>query len=520
MKQVLIVGAGPVGLALGTLLCQYGVKCTVMEKRKSRLTASKAFSLHARTVEMLNLINADIDIGAKAVKVEEMRLYSQYNLLSKMRFGNPSNSECCAIHSYPQSLLESELEIALCDNGGLIEKNAVVFNIDHQPNGYLVHYKDKDGVKSRFFDYIVGCDGANSIVRQLIKVKFSESTYSECFLVADCKIGSISHSISYQKHGHTFLSSKGYVMLFPIEQGYTRIVIDTDKKSIDEYKSDNSSFLKHKLEERGFSANIGDIKWISLASIRSSLASKYSVDNIILAGDACHIHSPVGGQGLNTGIQDAFNLAWRLAFLIKSQGTSALLYDYEYERRSVAKRVLKTTNRMHNMFVTKNKVHMFIRDFVIRIVHSRQSVSDRLIEQLSGYAIAYRPPKKIKHNTKLAGKRIGNIKFRIGSNSQNLYDTLREGKFVLVVPGAEALDTNIIETKLGHLLNWIKVFIVDNFHEKLSHYAELQKALTSGIQNYLLIRPDAYIAGIVTNQSDLQKSLKTMLAQYNMEVKV
>ncbi|MCL7931747.1 FAD-dependent oxidoreductase [Halomonas llamarensis] len=278
MKQVLIVGAGPVGLTLGTLLCQYGVECVVMEKRKSRLSASKAFSLHARTTEMLRLLNADIGINTKAVKVEEMRLYSQRNLLSNMRFGKSSNTECRTIHSYPQSLLESELETAFCSNGGLIEKDATVFQIDHQPQGYLVHYKCQDDVKSRFFDYVVGCDGANSIVRQLANIDCSESAYSENFLVADCKVESMSHNVDYQKHGHTFLSSKGYVMLFPIDRDYTRVVIDTDKQYSGESESTNLTYLNRELEARGLSVHIGDVKWISVADVRSSLASKYSVE--------------------------------------------------------------------------------------------------------------------------------------------------------------------------------------------------------------------------------------------------
>ncbi|PCF95776.1 FAD-dependent monooxygenase [Vreelandella nigrificans] len=519
MKQVLIVGAGPVGLTLGTLLCQYGVECVVMEKGKSRLSASKAFSLHARTVEMLKLLNADIGVDAKAVKVEEMRLYSRHNLLSKMRFGKSSNTECRAIHSYPQNLLESELETAFCSHGGLIEKGTKVFQIDHQPHGYLVHYKYQDEVKSQCFDYVVGCDGANSIVRQLVNINSLGCAYSENFLVADCKIESMSHSFDYQKHGHTFLSSKGYAMLFPIGQDYTRIVIDTDRQYIGESESENLAYLNSELEARGFSAHIDNVKWISVANVRSSLVSKYSVDNIILAGDACHIHSPVGGQGLNTGIQDAFNLAWRLAFLIKSQGSSALLRDYEYERRAVAKRVLKMTNSMHNMFVTKSKARAFVRDFIIRKVQARTSVNNKRIEQLSGYAIAYQPPKNLSNGIKYAGKRIGNISFCTGPRTQNLYNALREGKFVLVMPGTKELDKTAIEKSLGHLSNWVKVLIASDFYEKLSLYTGPQKASTPGFSNYLLVRPDAYIAGMVTNHSDLKQSLETMLTQYNMEVR-
>ncbi|MCL7931771.1 hypothetical protein [Halomonas llamarensis] len=171
------------------------------------------------------------------------------------------------------------------------------------------------------------------------------------------------------------------------------------------------------------------------------------------------------------------------------------------------------------MFVTKNRARAFIRDFIIRKVQARKAVSNKLIAQLSGYAIAYHPPKNLSNGTKYAGKRIGNINFRTGPRAQNLYNALREGKFVLVMPGTEALDKTDIEKSLGHLSNWVNIFIAGDFYEKLSHYTGLQKASTAEFNNYLLVRPDAYIAGMVTNQSDLKQSLETMLTQYNMEVR-
>jgi hypothetical protein len=236
--------------------------------------------------------------------------------------------------------------------------------------------------------WLIGCDGAHSSVRHLLGLEFEGEAYPESFLLADVKIdGPLDHI-----HIHLFLTGKGLVGIFPFKGDRCRVIVDTQAGSESEPVGDLQFDEIQAIVESRTNAGIQmtDPVWLSRFRISHRKVADFRAGRVFLAGDSAHIHSPAGGQGMNTGIQDACNLAWKLALVVQEKSPDSLLNSYNEEREPVAKMVLSLTDRLTRMATLQGAIGQQLRDALLPILTGIDLVEDRIAETVAEIGIHYR----------------------------------------------------------------------------------------------------------------------------------
>jgi 2-polyprenyl-6-methoxyphenol hydroxylase-like FAD-dependent oxidoreductase len=366
---VIINGAGPTGLSLACQLLRYGIDFIILDKNEKTTHLSKAMVVHARTMEIFHEIGVAEKAVAQGQTTGQMNLMTNGKIRQQLqltRFGE-------GLTQFPfflileQSKTETLLAEHLVSEGKQVQWNSEFIRLEESGDHVTVTYKDGNGAERQITgDYLVGCDGAKSIVRHQLGLAFEGDTEEELFFVADVKINS---ATLQPGNAYVNLTDGGFVIFFPMqgEHHYRVIGIVPDEfKSKEELAFDDfKTIIKIQAQfELGFEETF----WFSTYRVHSRKANSFGRGRCYIAGDAAHIHTPAGGQGMNTGIQDAYNLAWKLAYVIKGKADPSLLETYSIERVANAEKLLKTTDRAFDLLTTEGIFGRFFRTYMIPFV--------------------------------------------------------------------------------------------------------------------------------------------------------
>src|SRR5499433_4002295 len=367
--HVLIIGAGPTGLSLACQFVRYGIDFLIVEKNERITPFSKALGVHARTLE----IYEQIGLARKAIEQgaigERGCLLVGGEVRGELEFSKIGEG----LSPYPyvlmleQSKNEQLLYEYLISHGKDVLWKRELENFSQTEAGVTARVKTPDGA-SHIIEakYLVGCDGPKSLVRHALGLSFEGSTFERTFYVADAQVDwHFSHDAL-----HICLSKGTFVVFFPLkgEKRYRIVGVFPQEFATEEGEILYEEIEQRTKEEAKLELDIHDVEWFSTYKVHTRHVSKFSAGRCFLAGDSAHVHSPAGAQGMNTGIQDGYNLAWKMAFVLRGNGDAKLLETYNEERIVVATRLLETTDRMFDLLMGESKVMGFVRTEILPYV--------------------------------------------------------------------------------------------------------------------------------------------------------
>jgi 2-polyprenyl-6-methoxyphenol hydroxylase-like FAD-dependent oxidoreductase len=380
--DVLIAGAGPVGLLLANECARRGLRFRVVEAHASQSDHSKALAIFPRTLEILDMAGLVQPFLDKANRVNSVAIITHGHTLARMRF-EPENSPYSFVAMVPQDVTEALLRDQLLGRGGKVEYETTFVSAVEEENGVTATLERKGGPLQIRAPFLVGCDGAHSAVRHLLKVPFTGGEYLDSFLLADVE----TNDSLPGNELHLCPSELGPVAIFPMSATRRRLVATIDHVA-DEAPS--LELVRKILRERapqGIEAK--SLHWSTYFRIHHRQAEQLRVGRCFIAGDAAHIHSPFGGQGMNTGMHDVWNLAWKLNLVIRGYGNEALLDSYSTERRPVIQQVIETTDLLTKALGTPNKFAQALRNTVIPMVSRLAPFQHAFVKRLWELGIAY-----------------------------------------------------------------------------------------------------------------------------------
>ena len=337
---VLVCGAGPVGLALGNRLALAGVDHTLIDRAEAGANTSRAAVVHARTLEVLDELGLAEELVGRGVVVPRFTVRDRERILFEVGFGGlPTRFPYTVM--VPQDVTETVLEDALRTHGGHVRRGQVLEDFGVGDDGRIhATVRGADGTWEVVADHLVGADGMHSAVRTQSGIGFACASYAQSFVLADVVMDWTLPDDEVQ----LFFSPEGLVVVAPLPGGRHRVVATVDQAPEHPDLDDVAALLRAR--GPGAGTQVRSVVWSSRFRVHHRLAEAFRRGPVFLAGDAAHTHSPAGGQGMNTGIQDGVDLGDRLAAVLDDGADPALLDGYEATRRPVARQVVTLTDRM------------------------------------------------------------------------------------------------------------------------------------------------------------------------------
>lgn len=358
---VLIVGAGPTGLNLALRLKRHGAPFRIIDAHSGPAQASRALAVAARTLELYDQLGLADAIIARGVKIQAAHFLEGGAERAHVRFEDMGRglSPYGYILDFPQDEHERFLVEQLEGLGVRIEWGVSLERFAEQGDGIDCTLHGPEGEETLRVDWLCGCDGARSVVRGGIGVEFPGGTYAHAYYVAD--VGLIE---GRDTDAHIALGRDNFALRLPARRGEAERIIgllpDAAARDGSASFEDVRASAEHLLQVK-----VGDVHWFSTYHVHHRVASRFRVGRAFLLGDAGHLHSPVGGQGMNTGIGDAVNLAWKLAAVVCGRSTPALLDSYEPERIAFARSLVATTDRVFQAVVSGGMAGEVVRRLVV-----------------------------------------------------------------------------------------------------------------------------------------------------------
>ncbi|MEU4341854.1 FAD-dependent monooxygenase [Nocardia sp. NPDC023852] len=391
--DVLVVGAGPSGLVSACGLAAHGVAVRVVDRASGPASTSRANILHARGVEVLQRLGAMGDLRERSLAPVGMRMYVRSRPIATMRFA-PDDRESVQALFVSQARIEEQLRRRLTELGTDIEWDTMVTAATQDAAGVTVEFADGTRLRAK---WLVGCDGAHSVVRGAAGIEFPGVSVMEQFLLADAHVAwDRDRSASAG-----FYHRDGLLLAIPMrdaDDGGDLWRLMADVPAVDGQLSTADIVARFEellpIRAGATGVRIREAIWTSAFRIHRRLASDYRAGRVLLAGDAAHIHSPIGGQGMNTGIGDAENLAWKLSLVVSGRADERLLDTYAAERRPLATEVLRTTSANTKILVGNGAVARFVRDRVFIPLLNSPKVQQKATRTASQLWVDYRqgPP--------------------------------------------------------------------------------------------------------------------------------
>jgi 2-polyprenyl-6-methoxyphenol hydroxylase-like FAD-dependent oxidoreductase len=410
--DVFIVGAGPVGLFLANECARRGLRWRLIEEHSTQSKYSKALAIFPRTLEVFDMAGIAAPFLEKANRVTKVAIVTHDNRLAQMQF-TPEESPYQFVAMVPQNVSEQLLVEELRRRGGEVEYETKFVSGEpvsaEKPsdgvNVTLDHNGETIKVKASF---VVGCDGAHSTVRHLLNIPFAGGEYADSFLLADVETN------DNLPADELLLcpSELGPVAIFPMSAARRRIVATIAQPEGDAPSLD---LVRRVLAERAPKGiEVRSMNWSTYFRIHHRHVSQLRVGRFFIAGDAAHIHSPFGGQGMNTGLQDVWNLVWKLDLFLHGHGNEELLDSYGAERLPVIKNLIETTDFLTRVLGTPNRLVQVLRNAVIPMVSRLAPFQHAFVQRLSELGIAYKgspiiegPGKRYFDDSLRGGKGIG-----------------------------------------------------------------------------------------------------------------
>ena len=531
--DVLIVGAGPTGLTLACLCKQLGIKLRIIDKNNGPSITSKAIGLQYRVSEVLasmGIVNRFIERGSSPTPVN---IYEGSKTLVRFKFDLPARLSGREAFSpipimIPQNETERLLGELLEERGGAVEWNTEFVSFFEQESHVISKLRRYDGSEEEVrSSWLISCEGAHSTIRKQAGISFEGKTYPRSFVLADVEVGwSLPRS-----ENHVWMHKDGSFAALPLPIGdkvwrlFFEVANDIDQSSNEitmEY------IEKLMMQRSGYTeARLSNPIWLSEFNINCRMVDRFRSGRVFVAGDAAHIHSPTGGQGITTGIQDATNLAWKIGRVLRG-APEKLLDTYQEERLPKAKEVLAETDRTTTILLSPNPAMRLIRDYGVLPVLRMKSAQRRMFGKLSQLHVNYRGSSLCRNQISgryrrrlLAGDRAPDVAFQLLNSHKKitLFEMLHDVKPVVLfyIKANETAENceRLINTLasldiLPYLISKRDNHVLLNFEERLIDvFDDYDRLYGLGPNSLCLIRPDGHI-GLLQYPSDTT-SLKSYL---------
>jgi 2-polyprenyl-6-methoxyphenol hydroxylase-like FAD-dependent oxidoreductase len=494
--DILIVGAGPTGLSLACQLLRYGIDFVVIEKNAGVTPYSKAIGVHARTLEILDQIGLAQEAVAMGTIAGRGRLLIEGEIRGELEFSEIGKgmSPFPFVLMLEQSKTEYLLYEYLRNHSSDVLWKTELLRFSQNADHIIAQVKTSDEqTQTISARYIVGCDGPKSLVRRQLGLTFGGSTFERIFYVADAHVDwQLSHETI-----HVCFSPDSFVVFFPLkgERRYRIVGVFPE-----EFNKDEGDILYEEIEfriktESKLDLTISNVEWFSTYRVHTRHANRFSAGRGFLAGDAAHVHTPAGAQGMNTGIQDVYNLAWKIALAVRGDAETKLLDTYNEERLENAKRLLKTTDRFFGFAAGTDWLMNIFRLHVFpplaKHLFTLDAVRNFAFPLISQIGINYRHGSLSNH--------AGDEDFEVKAgdrlpyffvDGQSIYDRLQQPKFHFIVFATEPSNfhalKNEVEGRYWELVDF----------NGFSISAGVQEIFGANKDFSVLLRPDNHVGFI------------------------
>jgi 2-polyprenyl-6-methoxyphenol hydroxylase-like FAD-dependent oxidoreductase len=392
-SDVLIIGAGPTGLVLALWLSKLGIAVRIIDKTSTPGTTSRALAVQARTLELYSQLDLSHAVVQNGHKVAAANFWVKGEPVARLPLSTIGEglTPYAFLEIYPQDEHERLLIERLEAFGITVERDTELQSFEETSDGITARLRLPDGQQQTCQAcYLAGCDGARSIVRKTLDTGFPGGTYQQIFYVADVQ----ARGPTFNGELHVDLDEADFLAIFPLsDEGRARLI-----GTVRDERADRAETLQFEDVSRraieNLKVQIDQVNWFSTYRVHHRVADHFRTGRAFLLGDAAHVHSPAGGQGMNTGIGDAINLAWKLATVLSGGATPKLLDSYETERIAFARRLVATTDRVFS-FVTADGpiadiVRMRVAPFLIPKMISFEAAREFMFRTVSQTTLNYR----------------------------------------------------------------------------------------------------------------------------------
>lgn len=495
-NEILIVGAGPSGLAMAISLNNQGIPFKIIDKNEGPGTASRAMAIQARVLEFYQQLGFVNKIVEKGILVDAINLYKDNKDVAKLPVGKIGEgmSPYPYVLTLPQDVHERILVDELEKRGGQIRWNHELLRFEDDGNSVTATINTPEGEITKTFAYVCGCDGAGSVVRKALNIDFPGGTYRQMFFVADVENDTALKGASMGFHDNYFCVG------FPIRTtGQLRLIgLIPESLKVD---GDAPKYFTPLIPyvERILPIQVKKVNWYSPYRSHHRVAEKFRLDRAFICGDAGHVHSPAGGQGMNTGISDALNLAWKLGAVMKEKSSAKLLDTYEPERIDFARRLVKTTDKGFQIMTNSRMIKNFVIPFFVPKLLHFKTLKKLIFKTISQTNLNYR-------HSELSTGEYGEIKGGdrlpwVHTNNIDNFEPLKTCDWQIHSYGkvTQALKHLAFETGIPlYDVSWNRSINAKGIKE----------------DSVFLVRPDSYVS-VATNLHNLDP-IKTMIHNYNI----
>jgi 2-polyprenyl-6-methoxyphenol hydroxylase-like FAD-dependent oxidoreductase len=499
---VLVVGAGSVGLAAAGELVRQGARVRLVDALPAPTTESRAIVVHPRTQEHLDAMGALDRVAARAQEITGVEWHVGNDTRPRVQLTTAHvDSRHPRILDLSQVDTEAVLREVAAERGVAVENGVRLDDLVQDDDGVTVTLTSAAGTEQRRYGWVVGADGGHSTVRRAVGTRIEGVFVGQDSILADVDVDTQLSATTLRM----FMHPTGLGAMFPLPDGRARFTLNVDPPPPG--SAPTVEEVQRLVDERmGGLWRIGKAHWLTYFQVHHGQVPQYRHGRVLLAGDAAHIHSPLGGQGMNTGIQDAVNLAWKLALVSTGRADQTLLDTYHAERHPVAAAVVAATTRGTDVMASSG-LEGHLRNLGLLMAGHLPTVRRRVMTAMTETAVTYRKDARADRSCAAVGDHAPDVRGlrTAGGTFTWIGDLLRRPGHLLLATGADATAVERLRAALGDL--GAVVPVVGSAEDApadalVDRTGEVARRYGLGAHGYALIRPDGYLAATSRTPDD------------------